>query len=78
MSKEIILNAYVQASYKIWQLAGDIDAGKWLKSQNENEGKNTKWAERAIAIATAKQERAKRQLAYFARRLKAVPVEELK
>jgi hypothetical protein len=78
MSKETILNAYVQARYHKWRFAGDLNAGLWLKSENEKEGKPTAWADKAIARHAKNLERAERQMATFAQRLKVVPVEELK
>lgn len=77
MSKEIILNAYVQARYHKWRAAGDLDAGLWIKAENEKEKKPTAWADRAIARHTANLEKAERQMATFARRLQVVPVGEL-
>lgn len=78
MSKEIILNAYVQARYHKWQAIGDLDAGLWLKTENEKEGNPIAWADRAMARYTANLKKAERQMETFARRLKVVPVEELK
>lgn len=78
MSKETILNAYVQARYRKWNATGDIDAGLWIKGENEKGGSPTDWEDRAIARHTKNLEKAERQMAAFSRRLKVVPVEELK
>lgn len=78
MSKETILNAYVEACNRILGFQGDIDAGKWWKEEREKEGKPTAWADKAIARHTENLEKAERQMTTFARRLKVVPVEELK
>ena len=74
MSKETILDAYVKARYHKWQAIGDLKAGRWLKAENEKEGKSTDWADRAITRHTRNLEKAERQMATFSQRLQVVPI----